>query len=98
MKYGNPGLVSDDKWVAVEFKDTLLRVGTPWADCTGSTLDAESYDVGSIMPILFGVPLGCLMMLTKESSSLQMTTGLLCQIVFDELFLTTVSAGVRRGC
>merc|ERR1719482_2675393 len=56
VKYGNPGLVSDDKWVAVEFKDTLLRVGTPWADCTGSTLDAESYDVGSIMPILFGGP------------------------------------------
>jgi len=56
FKYGNPGLVSGDKWVAVEFKSTLLRVGTPWADCTGDTLAAESYSVGSIMPILFGGP------------------------------------------
>merc|ERR1719506_3614021 len=56
VKYGNPNLVSDGKWVAVEFKETLLRVGTPWADCSGSTLDAASYDVGSIMPILFGGP------------------------------------------
>merc|ERR1719440_922369 len=56
VMYGNPGLVSDGKWVAVQFKSTLLRVGTPWADCSGSTLAAESYDVGSIMPILFGGP------------------------------------------
>merc|ERR1719271_1629260 len=40
FKYGNPGLVSGDKWVAVEFKSTLLRVGIPWADCTGYTLAA----------------------------------------------------------
>merc|ERR1719258_399572 len=56
FKYGNPGLVSGDKWVAVEFKSTLLRVGTPWADCTGSELATPSYSVGSIMPILFGGP------------------------------------------
>merc|ERR1719316_1220717 len=56
VKYGNPGLVSGGYWVAVEFKETLLRVGTPWADCTGSTLDTASYDVGTIAPILFGGP------------------------------------------
>merc|ERR1719197_1289008 len=56
IKYGNPGLVSGDKWVAVEFKSTLLRVGAPWGDCTGSSLDAPSYSIGSIMPILFGGP------------------------------------------
>ena len=44
------------KWVAVEFKSTLLRVGTPWAECSGAALGAASYSVGSIMPILFGGP------------------------------------------
>merc|ERR1719265_967932 len=35
VKYGNPYLKSDGtKWVAFEFKSTLLRVGTPWAECT----------------------------------------------------------------
>merc|ERR1719421_2698606 len=56
VKYGNPQLVSGGYWVAVEFKETLLRVGTPWADCTGDTLDTASYDVGTIAPILFGGP------------------------------------------
>merc|ERR1719197_1690539 len=56
IKYGNPNLVSGGKWVAVEFKSTLLRVGAPWADCTGSTLDTAAYDVGAIMPVLFGGP------------------------------------------
>jgi len=56
VKYGNPYLVDGTKWVAVEFKETLLRVGTPWADCTAYSLGAESYDVGSIAPILFGGP------------------------------------------
>jgi hypothetical protein len=56
FKYGNPGLVSGGNWVAVEFKSTLLRVGTPWADCTGSTLAAPSYTVGMVQPILFGGP------------------------------------------
>jgi hypothetical protein len=56
VKYGNPGLTSGGNWVAVEFKSTLLRVGAPWADCTGSVLDGASYEVGSIMPVLFGGP------------------------------------------
>jgi len=48
--------VSGGYWVAVEFKSTLLRVGTPWADCSGTTPVAPSYTVGSIMPVLFGGP------------------------------------------
>jgi hypothetical protein len=57
IKFGNPYLTSDgEKWVAVEFKQTILRVGAPWADCSGSTLAAPSYAVGSIMPLLFGGP------------------------------------------
>merc|ERR1719247_295902 len=56
VMYGNPGLVSGGYWVAVQFRSTLLRVGTPWAECTGAALGAASYSVGSIMPILFGGP------------------------------------------
>jgi hypothetical protein len=56
VKYGNPYLADGTKWVAVEFKSTLLRVGTPWAECSGDVLGASSYAVGSIMPILFGGP------------------------------------------
>ena len=55
--YGNPGLVSGGKWVAVQFRSTLLRVGTPWATCSDAAVQAaETYPVGSIMPILFGGP------------------------------------------
>jgi hypothetical protein len=56
FKYGNPNLLSGSKWVAVEFKSSILRVGTPWADCTGYSLDTPTYSVGTIMPILFGGP------------------------------------------
>jgi hypothetical protein len=56
VKYGNPGLISGGYWVAVEFKETLLRVGTPWAECSDYALGTESYDVGTIAPILFGGP------------------------------------------
>merc|ERR1719473_39355 len=56
VMYGNPGLVSGGYWVAVQFKSTILRVGTPWAECTDAALGDASYSVGSIMPILFGGP------------------------------------------
>jgi hypothetical protein len=56
VKYGNPYLHVLGKWVAVEFKSTLLRVGAPWADCTDDILADPSYSVGSIMPVLFGGP------------------------------------------
>ena len=51
-----PSAHADSKWVAVEFKQTILRVGAPWADCTGSELAAPTYAVGAIMPLLFGGP------------------------------------------
>ena len=54
--YGNPGLQSGGKWVAVQFRSTLLRVGNPWAECSEAALGASTYEVGSIMPILFGGP------------------------------------------
>lgn len=57
VKYGNPGLKFDDKWVGHEFKGHLLRVGTPWANCGGGTsLGEETFGVGSVMPIEFGHP------------------------------------------
>jgi hypothetical protein len=49
-------LTKGGNWIAVEFKSTFLRVGVPWADCTGDVLDSSSYSVGSIMPLLFGGP------------------------------------------
>ena len=56
VMYGNPNLVSSGKWVAVQFRSTLLRVGTPWATCSDAVQADEEYPVGSIMPILFGGP------------------------------------------
>jgi hypothetical protein len=57
VMYGNPGLKHNDNWVAVQFKSTLLRVGTPWAECSdAAVLKDKTYDVGIIMPILFGGP------------------------------------------
>merc|ERR1719247_1235367 len=58
VKYGNPVLSVDGKWVANEFKRTLLRVGTPWASCDGGTaLGEASYSgVGAIIPALYGNP------------------------------------------
>merc|ERR1719298_8199 len=57
VKFGNPNLLNDGaKWVAVEFKQTLLRVGTPWAECDAGSLGASSYSVGAIAPVLFGHP------------------------------------------
>jgi hypothetical protein len=58
VKYGNPMLAVDGKWLANEFKSTLLRVGTPWANCDGSSeLGAVSYaGVGAIIPALYGNP------------------------------------------
>ena len=55
--YGNPYIKNEgDKWVAVQFKSTLLRVGSPWAECTGADIGPSSYSLGMIAPILFGGP------------------------------------------
>ena len=55
--YGTPYIKNEgDKWVAVQFKSTLLRVGSPWAECTGADIGPSSYSLGMIAPILFGGP------------------------------------------
>jgi hypothetical protein len=59
VMFGNPYLKNtDNKWVAVQFRQTLLRVGSPWAACgtAGTDLDDSSYSLGMIAPILFGGP------------------------------------------
>jgi len=56
VKYGNPRLKFAGKWIANEFKSTLLRVGTPWADCSGAEPTAETFDVSAIIPATYGHP------------------------------------------
>ena len=57
VMFGNPNIKNEgDKWVAVQFKQTLLRVGSPWAECTGTDIGTSSYSLGMIAPILFGGP------------------------------------------
>jgi len=47
-----------DRWVAVQFRETLLRVGSPWAECSSDALVAGSgsYEIGAIIPAFFGHP------------------------------------------
>jgi hypothetical protein len=67
VKYGNPqikttahtdGTDPDGRWVAVEFKSTLLRVGSPWAECETDpeVLEENKVDIGTIIPAFFGHP------------------------------------------
>lgn len=62
VKYGNPKIVStydgEERWVAVEFKSTLLRVGSPWAECSGDAVpEADKYEnIGTIIPAFYGKP------------------------------------------
>jgi hypothetical protein len=67
VMYGNPNLTTpvydkatdttSDGWVAVQFKKTLLRVGSPWAECSGDELpEKNTYDIGTIVPAFFGHP------------------------------------------
>jgi hypothetical protein len=49
------GPVEDDvgRWITLEFKSTLLRIGSPWAACG----EAENYEAaGTIIPAYFGHP------------------------------------------
>merc|ERR1719265_1495370 len=47
----------DPRLVAVEFKSTILRVGSPWANCDEShNVVDEITDVGVILPAFFGRP------------------------------------------
>jgi hypothetical protein len=66
VKYGNPqiktypsdGSDPEGRWVAVEFKSTLLRVGSPWAECETDpeVLEKNSVELGTIIPAFFGHP------------------------------------------
>jgi len=56
FKYGNPELkTSTGKWIAFEFKKSLLRVGGPWSSTCGSDVVPDSA-VGTIVPVLLGNP------------------------------------------
>jgi hypothetical protein len=69
FKYATPTLMNDcptsgcyesedgsgGKWIALEFKSTLLRVGSPWADCTAGGTDDYS-GVSSLIPVYYGHP------------------------------------------
>ena len=41
---------SGGKWIALEFKSTLLRVGSPWANCSAGGTDDYS-QVSSLIPV-----------------------------------------------
>jgi hypothetical protein len=57
IRYGNPNLAYGDKWVALEFKKTLLRIGTPWADCGDEYVeDPNKQDLGMIIPAWYENP------------------------------------------
>jgi hypothetical protein len=58
VKYGNPMLHINGRWVANEFKKTTLRVGNPWADCgDGANLGTVQYNgVGTVIPAFYGQP------------------------------------------
>jgi hypothetical protein len=57
VKYGNPTLLYEDKWLANEFRSSLLRVGDPWADCgDGWTGSDTTGGVGAIFPAFYGHP------------------------------------------
>lgn len=66
VKFGSPYLKNDcpedgcnpdadwsGKWIALEFKGTLLRVGNPWGACGAS---ADYGSVGAIVPLYLGHP------------------------------------------
>jgi hypothetical protein len=72
IKYATPALMNDcpttgcvensdpaqavGKWIALEFKSTLIRVGSPWADCSATDTTEDYSAVSSIVPIYYGHP------------------------------------------
>jgi hypothetical protein len=56
---GQPDPAVKSRWVAVEFKKSQLRVGSPWSDCgDGAVTDgASDYTaIGTIIPVYLGNP------------------------------------------
>jgi hypothetical protein len=75
IRYGNPNLKYGDKWVAVEFKKTLLRIGTPWADCGDEfVIDPNQKDLGMIIPAWYENPALNSAMYQKTIDDLYRTT------------------------
>jgi len=61
VRYGNPNLNvtggTEDQWIAIEFKKHQLRVGSPWASCSGTTKPSNNYaGVGTLIPVYLGNP------------------------------------------
>jgi hypothetical protein len=69
IMYGNPQFSyeytdpktseTETRWVAVQFRNTLLRVGSPWAECDDDDALPETgaySDIGTIVPAFFGHP------------------------------------------
>jgi hypothetical protein len=75
IRYGNPALAYGDKWVAIEFKKTLLRIGTPWADCGDEyEEDPNQQDLGMIIPAWYENPALNSAMYERTISDLYSTT------------------------
>jgi hypothetical protein len=75
IRYGNPNLEHDGKWVAVEFKSTLVRIGTPWVDCGDEyEEDPNELDIATIIPAFFENPNLGLQYYEKAISNLGGTT------------------------
>jgi hypothetical protein len=56
FKFGNPNLVGPNgTWTTLEFSQTILRVGSPWASCDNATAPAP-IEAGAIVPLLLGNP------------------------------------------
>jgi len=59
LRYSNPALTYGEKWVSIEFKKTMLRIGTPWAFCEGIDVyeeDPIALDLGMVIPVWFENP------------------------------------------
>ena len=46
---------ADGCWVAIEFSETQIRVGTPWADCGDGAADDKT-SIGAVVPLFYGHP------------------------------------------
>merc|ERR1719387_3182487 len=59
LRYSNPALAYGEKWVSIEFKKTMLRIGTPWAFCEGIDVyeeEPQELDLGMVIPVWYENP------------------------------------------
>jgi len=76
IRYGNPNFKINGKWVAIEFRKTLLRIGTPFSDC-GDLYEAapNKLDLGMVIPAFYENPALNQAMYYKTIGDLQGTTS-----------------------